>query len=92
MSGTARLSTDADALAGSAVQGRVPKTGLMIDVSAVMFHCAKALRRGRLWDPAAQVARRDFPSLGQIIADQVAGFTADVVDARIETAYRERIY
>ena len=92
VSGTARLSTDADALAGSAVQGRVPKTGLMIDVSAVMFHCAKALRRGRLWDLAAQVARRDFPSLGQIIADQVAGFTADVADARIETAYRERMY
>lgn len=70
----------------------MPKTGLTIDVSAVMFHCAKALRRGRLWGPAAQVARCDFPSLGQIIADQVAGFTTDVADARIEKSYREWMY
>ena len=92
ISGTARLSFDEDALAAAEVQGRVPRTGLVIDITAVMFHCAKALRRSRLWDPAAQIERSEFPSLGRIIADQIAGFTADVADARIEKAYRERMY
>ncbi len=92
VTGTARLSTDADALAGAAVQGRTPKTGLVIAITAVMFHCAKALRRSRLWDPAAQIERSEFPTLGRIIADQIEGFEADVADARIEKAYRERMY
>ena len=56
---------------------------LVTDVSAVMIDRAKALRHGRLWDWAAQVARSDFPSPGRIIADQIAGFTADLADAQI---------
>ncbi len=92
VSGTARLSTDADLLAASEVQGRVPKTGLVVEIGTVMFHCAKALRRSRLWDPAAQIDRSAFPTLGRIIADQIAGFTVEVADARIERAYRERMY
>lgn len=90
ISGMARVVTDG--LDGAAVQGRIPRTGLEVTVTAVMFHCAKALRRSRLWDPAAQVERSVFPSLGRIIADQVAGFTAEGADARIQTAYRERMY
>lgn len=92
VNGTARLLTDTGALQDSAVAGRVPRTGLVIAVEEAFFHCAKALRRSRLWVPAAQVERSSFPSLGRIIADQVAGFTADVADARIEKAYRERMY
>ena len=60
------------ALEDSSVQGRVPRTGLIIEIDEVFFHCAKALKRSRLWDPAAQVERSSFPSLGRIIADQQA--------------------
>ena len=92
VNGTARLLTDADALQDSEVAGKVPRTGLVITIQEAFFHCAKALRRSRLWDPAAQVERSSFPSLGRIIADQIAGFTAEVADARIEKAYREKMY
>ncbi len=92
VNGAARLMTDADALAGSAVAGKLPRTGLIVTVQEAFFHCAKALRRARLWDPAAQVERASFPTLGRVIADQVAGFTAEDADRRIQTAYRDRLY
>ena len=92
VNGTARLLTEAEALAGLEVNGKAPRTGLVIHVEEAFFHCAKALRRARLWDPAARVERSSFPSLGRIIADQVAGFSAEDADARIEKAYRERMY
>ena len=92
VNGTGRVLTEANALEASAVAGKVPRTGLLITVQEVFFHCAKALRRSRLWDPAAQVERKSFPTLGRIIADQVAGFTPEGAEARIETAYRERMY
>lgn len=92
VNGTGRVVTDADALHSSAVAGKVPRTGLLVTVEEVFFHCAKALRRSRLWDPAIQVERKSFPTLGRIVADQISGFTAESADARIEIAYRERMY
>ena len=89
-SGTARLVDDG--LEGAAVQGRVPRTGLMVEIRTVMFHCAKALRRSRLWDPAAQIERSEFPTLGRIVADQIAGWTVENAEARLEKAYRDKMY
>ena len=92
VNGTARLLDESEALEPSTVAGRTPRTGLVITIQEAFFHCAKALRRSKLWDPAVQVERSSFPTLGRIIADQVAGFTPEVADARIETAYREKMY
>jgi PPOX class probable FMN-dependent enzyme len=92
VNGTARLLTGPEALVGLEVSGKAPRTGLLIQVDEAFFHCAKALRRAGLWDPGTRVERSSFPSLGRIIADQVGGFTPEDADARIEKAYRERMY
>lgn len=92
VNGTARLLTDAESLAGSSVAGKTPRTGLVITVDEAFFHCAKALRRARLWDPAAQVERSTFPSLGRILAEQTQAFSADDAERRIEDAYCTRMY
>jgi len=92
VNGTACLSTDNEALAGSSVAGKAPRTGLVITVEEVFFHCAKALRRARLWDPAAQVERSCFPSLGRIIAEQTRLFSVEDAERRTEDAYRTRMY
>ena len=92
VNGTARLLTDNEALAGSSVAGKAPRTGLVITVEEVFFHCAKALRRARLWDPAAQVERSCFPSLGRIIAEQTRLFSVEDAERRTEEAYRTRMY
>ena len=92
VNGTARLLTDSDALAGSSIAGKVPRTGVVITVQEVFFHCAKALRRARLWDPATQVERSTFPSLGRILAEQTQVFSAEDAERRIEDSYRTKIY
>ena len=92
VNGTARLLTDADALAGSSVAGKAPRTGLLVAVEEAFFHCAKALRRARLWDPAAQVERSAFPSLGRIIAEQTRVFSVEEAERRTEDSYRTRMY
>ena len=91
VNGTGHVSTDADLLDGSQVQGRVPRTGLVVAVTELFFHCAKALKRSRLWDRAAQIERSSFPTLGRILADQQGADAADV-EERVETGYRTRMY
>jgi len=92
VNGTARLSTDNTALAGSVVAGKTPRTGLVIAVEEAFFHCAKALRRARLWEPDAQVERSSFPNLGRILAEQTRSGTVEETERRIEDAYRTRMY
>lgn len=91
VNGTGRLVTDADRLLPSEINGRVPKTGMLIAIEEVFFHCAKALKRSRLWDPAAQIDRGAFPTLGKILADQ-QGVDAAQADELITSSYRNRLY
>lgn len=92
VNGAAQLLAETEALARLEVNGKAPRTGLVVQIEEVFFHCGKALKRARLWDPASRVERSSFPTLGRIIADQIGGQSAEDADARIETAYRERMY
>jgi uncharacterized protein len=92
VNGTARLLAGQEALAGLEVNGKSPRTGLVVYVEEAFFHCGKALKRAHLWDPAARVERSSFPTLGRIIADQIGGLTAADAEERIEQGYRERMY
>jgi hypothetical protein len=61
-------------------------------VREVYFHCGKALIRSDLWNPQKHIARENFPTLGRIIADQVAGIDAEAADANLQESYRSRLY
>jgi len=92
VNGRARVVTDATLLADAEAQGKAPRAGLLIAVEQAFFHCAKALKRSHLWDASRHVERRSFPTLGKILADQIAGCSAEEADARIEDGYRNRLY
>ncbi len=92
VNGTARVTTDAALLAGAEAQGKIPRAGLLIEIEQVFFHCAKALKRSRLWDPASHVERKSFPTLGRIIAEQTGAISPEEADARVEDGYRHRLY
>ena len=70
ISGRATVVDDADQLSDLAVNGKAPKLGIRVKVERVFFHCAKALKRSRLWDPDSRVGRNAFPTPGQVIRDQ----------------------
>jgi PPOX class probable FMN-dependent enzyme len=91
VNGTAVVTEDPDLLAPCAMDGKVPKSGLLITVREAFFHCAKAVIRSRLWDSSRQIERGTFPSLGQILADQTSGDRAEL-DGSLQEGYRTRLY
>ena len=77
------------------VGGKPPKLAIVVDVEEAFLHCAKAFKRSRLWDPAAQVERAALPTLGQILRDQVTHpDTADAekLEVEIQEEYRTQLY
>jgi PPOX class probable FMN-dependent enzyme len=92
VNGRARIVSEAARLEPMAVQGKVPASALEIAVREVFFHCGKALIRSDLWNPERHVERSSFPTLGRIVADQIAGIDAAAADANLEESYRTRLY
>lgn len=92
VNGTAKVIVDPDRLEPMTAQGKAPSSALEISVREVFFHCAKAMMRSDLWNPDKHVPRSSFPSLGRVIADQVAGVDVDVVEATIAEGYKNRLY
>ena len=92
INGNGRVITDADLLAQVPAENKIPATGVLVAVTEAFYQCAKALIRSKLWDPSTKIDRKTFPSLGQIIADQVKGIDAKTADTNIADSYRTRLY
>ncbi|WP_343561963.1 pyridoxamine 5'-phosphate oxidase family protein [Kiloniella sp. b19] len=75
INGQASIHTDGELLALFDRNGKKPLSVLRIAVREVFLHCAKALMRSELWDSNRQIVRSDFPTMGQMITDQIAGKT-----------------
>lgn len=73
VNGRAVIDTDPALCDSFAVDGKAPKSVLVVTIETVFFQCARALLRSRLWDPAAQVRRSDLPSTGALLAEASAG-------------------
>jgi len=93
ISGRATVVDDADQLADLAVNGKAPKLGIRVKVERVFFHCAKALKRSRLWDSDARVGRDAFPTPGQVIHDQRRpDDSAEMLDALVIEDQKTNLY
>ena len=92
VNGTARLLTDPDLLALSAVNGKLPRAGLEISVKEVFFHCGKALKRAQLWNAERHAPRQSFPSLGRVIAEQTGVCTVKEGEEAVRQSYRDGLY
>src|SRR5262245_19370174 len=80
INGQAEVNQDPALLPPLTVQNVTPVIGLKVTVHECYFHCGKALMRSKLWNPAAQVERHSFPTLGRIIAEQTAAVAVDVAE------------
>ena len=92
VNGRAEISTDPALLASLAVKGKAPLSALVVTVEEVFLHCAKALIRSELWNPERHVARETLPTLGEMLADQIEGVTAEGADAAHRESIEERLY
>lgn len=68
VNGRARIEVDPGLLETFAVDGKPPRSVLILEVEAVYFQCARAIVRADLWNPQAQIDPRALPSAGQILA------------------------
>ena len=66
--GTAEITDDAAWLEPMAVQGKAPRTAIIIHVEQVFYNCARAFMRSKLWDPAAHGDHSDLPTPARVVA------------------------
>jgi len=92
INGLARITDDAELLASSQRQGRVPKVGLLIEIKEAYLHCAKAINRAALWDPSKHIDRAELPTYAKMLADQVQGLTREESDRQGEEMARRGMY
>jgi uncharacterized protein len=92
VNGRARITTDPALLEPLAVNGKVPRSGILVAAEEVYFHCGKALIRSDLWNPEKQLSRSEFPSLGRILADQIGGMSVEEAERATAESYRTRLY
>ena len=67
VNGRARIVDDPELLAPSAVEGKAPRLGLLVDVEEAYTQCPKALIRSDLWNPEKHASRDELPSSGEIL-------------------------
>ncbi|MEW6454181.1 MAG: pyridoxamine 5'-phosphate oxidase family protein [Pseudomonadota bacterium] len=71
--GRATISTDPALCESFLMQGKAPRSVLLVAVEKVFFQCAKAIVRSKLWDPATKVERSTLPTPGSILAEITDG-------------------
>ncbi len=70
VNGKAHLSADAALLDSFAVDGKSPRSVLVLEIDEIYFQCARAIVRSQLWDPEIQVDPKTLPTPGRILAAQ----------------------
>jgi uncharacterized protein len=69
VNGRAHVSADPDLLASFKVEGKMPRTVIVMTVDQIYFQCARAIVRSDLWNPDKRVDPRTLPTPGQILAE-----------------------
>ena len=92
VNGRAHITTDPTLLDPLAVNGKLPRSGILVSADEIYFHCGKALIRSDLWNPEKQLRRSEFPSLGHILADQIGGITVEESERLTAESYKTRLY
>jgi PPOX class probable FMN-dependent enzyme len=67
INGCAEISIDPDLCASFAINGKLPRSVLLVTVERIYFQCQKALVRSRLWNVEAQIPRSELPSTGSML-------------------------
>jgi len=93
VNGEAVLSRDPGLLETFSVQGKTPRTVLVVKVKEVYIHCSKALLRADLWNPAKYASRETLPSMGTVMAAHTCGFVdAKTFDEEAKTRVPATLY
>jgi uncharacterized protein len=73
ITGRAAISTDPALTQSFLIDGKAPRSVLIVSVDSVFYQCAKAIVRSKLWDASRHIERKSLPSAGTILADLTGG-------------------
>lgn len=85
--GRAHLSIDPQLLASFKVEGKAPRSVMVMNVEEIYFQCARAIVRSDLWNPDKRVDPKTLPTPGQILAEMSDN---EVGGAEYDRAWPER--
>ncbi len=70
------------------MQGKNPRSVIVVTAGSVYYQCPKALVRSKLWDPESVVPRDRLPTTGTILG----GITKGEIDAGdYDRSYPQRV-
>ncbi|WP_315741018.1 MULTISPECIES: pyridoxamine 5'-phosphate oxidase family protein [unclassified Bradyrhizobium] len=87
VNGHGHLSTAPDLLESFRMEGKPPRSVLVMAVEEIYFQCARAIVRADLWNPDKRVDPRQLPTPGQILAAMTAN---DIDSAAYDREWPER--
>ncbi len=97
VNGRASIIRDEEILSRLAVQGKLPKVALGVEVEEAYLHCPKAFIRSSLWNPSTWADPQKLPSFAQMLWDQVptkheGATTLEVYASDLEKRVRDTLY
>jgi len=93
VNGRAEIRTDPALLERFNVDGKLPRSVIVVHVDTVFFQCARAIFRSKLWDPEQHVARTCLPSTGTILNGVTKGrFNDKEYDAVLYDRLKSGLY
>jgi len=73
INGRGLVTADESLRASFGVEGKAPRSVLVLTVDEIYFQCGRALIRSGLWDPGKQIAPDKLPTPGEILASMTNG-------------------
>jgi uncharacterized protein len=87
VNGRAQITADAELLLSFAVEGKQPRSVIIVQIEACYFQCARALVRSDLWNAENHVKPGEIPSPGMVLE----ALTNAEIDAKhYDTEWPER--
>lgn len=92
VNGRARITTDPELCRSFEMEGKVPRSVVVVTAERVYTQCPKALVRSHLWDPARHLPESALPSSGAILRALSAEVDGEAYDRDYPRRLRETIY
>jgi uncharacterized protein len=93
VNGRASIADDSELLASFSVNGKPPRTVILVHVESVYFHCSKAVVRSDLWNGEKHVDRSSLPSAGAMLQNvSDASFDGNAYDRALPGRLKTDLY
>jgi PPOX class probable FMN-dependent enzyme len=92
VNGRATITREPGLLEQLAVNGKLPKVAIVVEIEEVFAHCARSILRSKLWEPESWPDPDTIPTLAAIMAEQKQLALPDESDGKRNEEYRKVLY